>query len=448
MKIAVYGAGYVGLVTAACLAKMGHDVISADINPERIALLLQGECPIYEAMLPALLIEQCELGRLSFTTNLQDTIHDAQIHMIATGTPCLANGQADLSQVFAVAQCIAENIKQDGFVVIKSTVPVGTGDRIENIFSEIFNARKERFEVAVVSNPEFLREGNAVHDFLYADRIILGGEPDALLCLEQIYQPLTAEGIPVIKMQRRSAELTKYAANAMLASRISFMNQISWISTKVDADIEEVRKGLSADKRIGPAFLHAGIGYGGSCFPKDIQALMHTSKALDIDVTLLEAIDHINMRQKNWVAEQLMTHFKGALKDKRIGILGLAFKPGTDDMREASSLVVIERLLEMGSELFLYDPVAIPAAKTMFTEKSEKMSWCASIDEVLTHRLDALVIATEWPEFKNYPLALIRQSLEDAPLIDGRNCFDLEAVKAAKLSSYYSVGRIPLREVI
>ena len=440
MIVSVYGAGYVGLVTAACLAKLGHFVTCADINEQRITLLLGGECPIYEEQLPELLNEQRVSGRLHFTADISAAIKRAEVHIVATGTPSLADGNADLSQVFTVATKLAQEAELDSILVIKSTVPVGTGDAIQtHVDSELALCGKA-IKIVVASNPEFLREGTAVQDFLNADRVILGGEPRAFAILGLMYQPLVEQGIPILTMSRRSAELTKYSANAMLACRISFINQISRLADELGANIDEIRQGIALDPRIGPHFLQAGIGYGGACFPKDVRALIQTAKAVGVDTNLLDAIEAINRLQKNWVFEQINKHFNQKLTGLTIGIWGLSFKPGTDDLREASSLVAIVALLQAGAKLRVFDPAAVPAAQQLLANYMT-ISWCNSAESVFTENLHALVIATEWPQFKSIPLDFLCQKLGDAPLFDGRNCFELSAVIAAQLPYYYSVGR-------
>lgn len=440
MIISVYGAGYVGLVSAACLAKLGHSVICADINEQRIAMLLDGKCPIYEQDLPELLLEQRISGRLQFTADLEFAIKEAKVHMIATGTPSLANGNADLSQVFAVALKIAQQAENEGLIVTKSTVPVGTGDEIQACVDNELARCGKSIRLNVASNPEFLREGTAVYDFIHADRVIIGGDQQALAVLKTVYQPLADQGVPVLKMSRRSAELTKYSANAMLACKISFINQISRLADKLGANIDEIREGIALDHRIGPHFLYAGIGYGGSCFPKDVRALVHTAKTVEIDTSLLDAIEAINYLQKNWIFEQLSKHFKNKLTGLTVGLWGLSFKPGTDDMREASSLVAIHALSQAGVKLRVFDPVAIPAAQQLL-DSGLAISWCDTAEIVFEKQLDALVIATEWPQFRNYDLGLLERQLKGAPLFDGRNCFELSTVIAAQLPYYYSVGR-------
>ncbi len=442
MIISVYGAGYVGLVSAVCFAKLGHRVVCADINEARIAKLTQGKCPIYEEQLPELLNEQLQSGRLHFTADISGAIQQATVHVIATGTPSLPDGSADLSQVFSVATQLARETNKDCLLVTKSTVPVGTGDAIEAHLQEELLRLNKSCRIDVVSNPEFLREGSAVYDFLHADRIVIGGDESALIPLQTVYQPLVAQGVPLLCMTRLSAELTKYTANAMLACKISFINQISRIAEKVGANIDEIREGIALDQRIGPHFLQAGIGFGGSCFPKDGRALAQTAHAIGVDTCLLDAVESINQLQKTWVVEQLNKHFNDELQKRTIGIWGLAFKPGTDDMREASSLVIIDGLLKAGARVRVYDPVAMVAAQRILPE-NKAIEWCTSAESIFHEPIDALIIATEWPEFKDYPLKTLADKLGNAPLIDGRNCFKLSQVAAAQISHYYSVGRPP-----
>ncbi len=440
MNISVYGAGYVGLVSSACLAKIGHRVICADINPQKIAMLSEAKCPIYEAELPELLAEQVATKQLSFTTDLVAAIEAAELHIIATGTPSLDDGSADLTQVFSIAKWIASSALNDAVIVTKSTVPVGTGDALQEFVNENLVLAGKDIQLTLTSNPEFLREGTAINDFLNADRIVIGGEKNALEIVEEMYQPLIQKGIPLLKLSRRSAELSKYAANAMLATKISFINQISQLAEKSGADIEEISQVIGLDHRIGPHFLQAGIGYGGSCFPKDLRALCYSGSKLKVAVPLLAAIEEVNARQKNWIIEQLNHHFANQLQGLTIAIWGLAFKPGTDDLREASSLVAIQSLLAAGVRLRLYDPVAMKAAKKELSDDAA-ISWCDAADAVFNAQLDALIIVTEWAEFKHYNLRLLKQQLNGAVLIDGRNCFDLASIKALQLGPYYSVGR-------
>ena len=440
MIISIYGAGYVGLVSAACLAKIGHEVICADIDKAKITSLLNGVCPIYEKDLPELLLHELNDKRLHFTSDLDTAIKKADIHIIATGTPSDSEGNADLSQVFSVARRIAAGIEKNTVLVTKSTVPVGTGDILQALVNEELALHSKNYSIQLASNPEFLREGTAVFDFLQADRIIIGGETEALNILEELYRPLTEQGIPLIRMSLHSAELTKYAANAMLAARISFMNQISQIAEHFDANIDEIKRGMALDPRIGPLFLNAGIGYGGSCFPKDVSALIHTAKKAHLDASLLEATDSINRQQKNWVLQKLIHHFEGQLQGLTLGIWGLAFKPGTDDLREASSLVAIQQLLDRGAKLRVFDPVAMANTQKLYGAHVD-VHFCTSLEDLFNETVDGLIIMTEWPEFKEYSLASLKLHLNKAPLFDGRNCFDLVDIKKAQLAYYYSVGR-------
>ena len=438
MKISVYGAGYVGLVSAACLAKLGHFVVCLDIDAQRIQSLLQGHCPFYEENLPQLLQEQAEKGHLQFTTTFDEACRQAEMHLIATGTPSLADGNADLSQIYAVAEKIAEETQKDSFIVVKSTVPVGTSDLLQAHVTK----KCQKFHLEVCSNPEFLREGTAVKDFLTPDRIIIGGSNKALAMLQKIYEPLIERGVPLLTMSCVSAELVKYSANAMLACRISFMNQISSLAEKVNANIDEVKQGMSKDPRIGSLFLEAGLGYGGSCFPKDLRSLTETAKKYGVDASLFEVIDKVNQNQKNWVYSTVNRHFNHVIKGLTIGIWGLAFKPATDDMREASSLVAIHALEQAGAKLCVFDPIAMPRAQNLLANLAS-INWCDSLEAVLESPLDALVIVTEWPVFKQYPLDKLKVRLGQAPIFDGRNCFGLAQVEEVQLPYYYSVGRPP-----
>lgn len=440
MKVSVYGAGYVGLVSAACLAKLGHEVICVDIDADRIDRLNAGDCPIYEAQLPELLNTQRACGRLLFTASLTQAIQYASLHIIATGTPSLPDGHADLSQVYSVAKQIIQQATQAALLVTKSTVPVGTGDALEQYLQSIVHEINPGIQFEIASNPEFLREGSAVSDFLKADRVVLGGREQALSHLKALYEPLSMAGVPLVCMSRTSAELTKYASNAMLACRVSFMNQISRIAEKTGANIDEIQQGIGLDPRIGPHFLRAGIGYGGSCFPKDTRALISSAKSLGVDASLFEAIEQINHDQKHWVIEQLQTHFKDQLAGLTVGIWGLSFKPGTDDLREASSLSLIDALQAARANLRLYDPAGLKRAQSCLTDHAS-ITWCFSAESVCSEPIDALVIATEWQEFKAFPLPRLAQLLGSAPIFDGRNCYALHEVKRAGFSGYYSVGR-------
>lgn len=435
MRLSVYGAGYVGLVAAVCFAELGHEVLCYDIDAEKIAALQQGDCILYEAHLATLLQRQLGSGRLHFTTDFTAAVCFARIHSIAVGTPQAPDGSADLSQVEQVVLALAECTKEDCVIVIKSTVPVGTGNALQQKITQLQRA----VTISCAANPEFLREGTAVADFMHPDRIILGGEENALQCLQQLYQPLVAQGIPLLLMSRQSAELSKYAANVMLANRISMVNYFSQLAERLGANIEEVTQTLALDKRIGPHYLQAGIGYGGSCFPKDIQALIATARQLALNSDMLTAIAAINTSQKHWVINHMHHHFAHGLQDVRIGVWGLAFKPDTDDMREASSLTIIADLTAAGAQLWVYDPKAMPAAKRLLQHSN--IHWCETAHEVLDAKLQGLVIATEWQEFKQYSLQQLQQKLGNAPVWDGRNCFSLAEIAQSGLT-YYSVGRM------
>lgn len=439
MQIAIYGAGYVGLVSAVCLAKLGHHVICFDTNVAKINFLCAGQCPIYEAQLPEMLNEQMHNGQLKFTHIIED-ITAADIHIIATGTPSLADGHADISQVLEVAKLIVHRAQDDVILVIKSTVPVGTADKLDDLLKQELITSQKGFCCHIVSNPEFLREGTAIKDFLFADRIIIGGAEYGLLQLKTMYQPLIKTGIPIISMSRNSAELSKYSANVLLANKISFINKISEIAEAYAANIDEVSQGIGLDRRIGSDFLQAGIGYGGSCFPKDVRALTQIAQVKNIDATLIQSIDNVNKVQQKWAVTQLSKHFANNNLSLKIGIWGLAFKPGTDDIREASSIEIIKSLLKCGARLNLFDPVALINTQELFAAETA-ITWSKSACEVLEDHLDALIIATEWPVFKNFCLHTLKEKLGYAPIFDGRNCFDLMKIKAAKLAYYYSVGR-------
>lgn len=440
MKLSVYGTGYVGLVASIGFAKLGHEVVALDVQKSRIDALNNGVCPLYEVDLPKLLKAQLKTSRLRFTSETQEAINHGDIHIIAIGTPSLEDGKADVTQVYQVVTAIAKNCTSNGIIVIKSTVPIGTSDDLQEKINQILQDEARAIQLQVVSNPEFLREGTAVFDFLQPDRIIIGGSDIALADIKTMYQPLTDTGIPILCMSRRSAELTKYAANAMLACRISFINEISRMATITGANIDDIRLGIGQDHRIGPHFLHPGIGYGGSCFPKDIRALIQIAKSHDLYTPLLHAIEQVNEIQKHWVIDQLYHHYKGVLYGKTIGLWGLTFKPGTDDVREASSLIVLKDLLEQGVKIRVYDPVGVDKVQALFSGHPGIM-WCQSAASVLGVSLDALVITTEWDEFKNYSLKSLQQSLGRAPLVDGRNCFDLNDLITHGFLYYYSVGR-------
>ncbi|QSS99983.1 UDP-glucose/GDP-mannose dehydrogenase family protein [Pontibacillus sp. ALD_SL1] len=425
-KIAVVGTGYVGLVTGVGLSHIGHEVTCLDIDPVKIDLLQKGCSPIYEESLEPMIQENQKQKRLSFTSKYED-IQDAEIVLIAVGTPQQPDGSANLTYIFQAADRIAKTINQEVTVVVKSTVPVGTCQRLRNYIQD-----RTPFSVQMVSNPEFLREGNALKDLFEGDRIVIGSDnPEAIQKVMEMYAPFD---IPMMTTDLASAEMIKYASNAFLATKISFINEISSICEKVGANVEAVAKGMGMDRRIGSSFLQAGIGYGGSCFPKDTKALVQMAGNVKHQFDLLESVIHVNNKQQNKLVDQMKERF-GSLVGKRITILGLAFKPGTDDLREAASLVIIDRLLREGALITAYDPVAMPIAKEHFPA----VTFPANVKEALTGA-ELAAIVTEWEEFKELPLDLYEELMEEAILFDGRNCYSLEEVMEQNME-YYSVGR-------
>ncbi len=430
MKITVAGAGYVGLVTSVCLAELGHDVICIDIQTEKIEKLQEGYSPIYEPELEPLLRKNLKEGRLYFTTNPRFAYTNADIIFIAVGTPQHVDGTANLDYVYNVAETIAVHIENDVIICTKSTVPVGTNNKINRI---IDSKKLPQLQVEIISNPEFLREGSAVLDFFYGDRIVVGAiNQESAGVLEQIYQPLK---IPIIKTDLKSAEMIKYASNAFLATKISFVNEIARMCEKVGANIDDVAYGIGKDQRIGPYFLKAGLGYGGSCFPKDTRALMHTSGSLGHHFELLEAVIQVNNRQKSYPvfkAKEIL----GSLKGKKVAVLGLSFKPNTDDLREAASITVIRELLQEGASITAYDPIAIENAKKIFGNAIDYT------DEISTaiQKADLTIITTEWEQIKQFPLELYSLFMREPRVIDGRNCYPLEEVQKHPLL-YVSIGR-------
>ncbi|WP_077620810.1 UDP-glucose dehydrogenase family protein [Bacillus sinesaloumensis] len=430
MKITVAGAGYVGLVTSVCLAELGHEVICIDIQTEKVEKLQEGTSPIYEPELEPLLQRNLIEGRLYFTTNPRYAYTHAEVIFIAVGTPQQEDGTANLDDVYEVVETIAVHIENDVIISTKSTVPVGTNEKIKRI---IDSKKLPHLQVDVVSNPEFLREGSAVFDFFYGDRIVIGAENDEIATvIEKIYLPLK---IPIIKTDIKSAEMIKYASNAFLATKISFVNEIARMCEKVGANIDDITYGIGKDQRIGPYFLKAGIGYGGSCFPKDIRALMHTSGSLGHHFELLEAVIKVNNRQKSfpvYKAKEILSTLKG----RKIAVLGLSFKPGTDDIREAASITIIKELLMEGASVIGYDPIAIKSAKELFGNTIEYT------DEITTaiQGADLTIITTDWEQIKQFPLNMYHLYMKEPKIIDGRNCYPLEEVQKYPLL-YISIGR-------
>ncbi|MGH8353579.1 MAG: UDP-glucose dehydrogenase family protein [Pseudomonas sp.] len=439
MKITVFGTGYVGLTQAACLAEVGHFVCCVDVNEHRIQALSEGVSPIYEPGLEGLIKNNLASKRLSFTTDPKAGVLFADIIFIAVGTPAGPEGRADLSNVFSVAENIAEYADRSKLVINKSTSPVGTAEKIKERILSVILLKEREFSLEVVSNPEFLKEGSAVDDCMRPERIIIGTEnPDVIDLLRELYKPFSRNHEKMIVMDTRSAELTKYAANCMLATKISFINEMANLAEHLGADIEMVRKGIGSDSRIGYDFIYPGCGYGGSCFPKDIQALRNTAVQLGYQPKLLEAVESVNAVQKNKLFEKIHKHYKKSLAGKTFALWGLAFKPNTDDMREAPSRVVLEALWAAGANVRAYDPEAMLEAKRIYGERPN-FKLAASKEEALADA-DALIIVTEWQSFRILDLDLIHATLADRVIFDGRNLFEPAKLKAANIT-YYGIGR-------
>ncbi|KRG44004.1 UDP-glucose 6-dehydrogenase [Stenotrophomonas pictorum JCM 9942] len=443
MRVAMFGTGYVGLVTGACLAEVGHDVVCVDIDQAKIDGLNRGVIPIYEPGLAPLVQANHAAGRLAFTTEAAGAIAHAQVIFIAVGTPPDEDGSADLQYVLAVARTIGRHLDHPAVVVNKSTVPVGTADKVRAVIAEEFSARGARVAFDVVSNPEFLKEGDAVADCLRPDRIIIGADDArAVTVLRRLYAPFNRKRDRVVEMDVRSAELTKYAANAMLATKISFMNEIANIAERVGADIEQVRQGIGSDPRIGWHFIYPGAGYGGSCFPKDVQALARTAAQHGHTPRLLEAVEAVNEAQKGHLFTLIQRHYDRGedegVRGKTFAVWGLAFKPNTDDMRAAPSRRLLAQLWEAGARVRAYDPEAMGEARRVFGERKDLML-CESAFEAL-EGADALIVVTEWKQFRSPDFVRLREALGDAVVFDGRNLYDPQEIEAAGLA-YYGIGR-------
>ncbi len=441
MHVAIFGAGYVGLVSGACLAEVGHRVVCVDIDPARIDALAQGQVQIYEPGLEPMVRANRAAGRLSFTTDAATALAGAEIVFIAVGTPPDEDGSADLQHVLAVARSIGRGLRAPAVVVNKSTVPVGTADRVREAIAGELAARGASIEFDVVSNPEFLKEGAAVKDCMRPDRIILGSGREASIAkLRRLYAPFNRNRDRIVVMDVRSAELTKYAANAMLAAKISFMNEIANIAEKVGADVELVRKGIGSDPRIGWHFIYPGAGYGGSCFSKDVRALARTAARNGHDPVLLEAVEAVNARQKGHLFALALRHYgvAGSLRGKTFAVWGLAFKPDTDDMREASSRRLLQQLWEAGARVRAFDPEARAEAQRIFGERDD-LVLCGSAEEAL-QGADALAVVTEWRQFRSPDFASMRDALRDRVVFDGRNLYDPAEVEASGLA-YWGIGR-------
>lgn len=436
MNIAIVGTGYVGLVSGACFAEMGIDVTCVDINPEKIKCLLNGEIPIYEPGLDDLVKRNVEAGRLHFTTDLTTCLDNVEVVFSAVGTPPDEDGSADLQYVLEVARTFGRNIKKYTILVTKSTVPVGTAKKVKAVIEEELTERGEQIDFEVASNPEFLKEGAAIKDFMSPDRVVVGVESDrAKKVMERLYRPFQMNNYRLYFMDIPSAEMTKYAANAMLATRISFMNDIANLCDLVGANVDMVRKGIGADTRIGSKFLYPGCGYGGSCFPKDVKALARTAREYGYTMGVIEAVEAVNERQKEIVVKKLQDKL-GTLRGKTIALWGLAFKPETDDMREAPALVVIEKLLEAGASVKVYDPVAMDECRRRI---GDRVVYCKDMYDVVIDA-DALAVLTEWNEFRVPSWSVMRKVMKHPVLIDGRNIYDKQEAIAEGFD-YSGIGK-------
>lgn len=439
MKISVIGSGYVGLVSGACLADLGNNVLCLDLDPKKIALLQTGCVPIYEPGLDEVIARNVAAGRLRFTTEVAESVEHGLVQMIAVGTPSDQDGSADVQYVLAAARDIAKYMAEYKVIVNKSTVPVGTAERVRAAMQEALAMRGANTEFSVVSNPEFLKEGAAIDDFNRPDRIIIGADDDrALGHMRKMYAPLQRNHDRLIVMDVKSAELTKYAANAMLATRISFMNEIANLAEYVGADIEHVRLGIGSDQRIGYHFLYAGCGYGGSCFPKDIRALQRIGEDCNVPLKILNAVEQVNATQKSVLLNKITKRFGHDLRGKHFALWGLAFKPGTDDMREAPSREVLEGLWAHGATVTAYDPVAMKATQHIYG-KRKGMSYADAPADALQNA-DALIIVTEWKAFKSPDFDVMKAKLKNPIIFDGRNLFEPKDIKALGFE-YYGIGR-------
>ena len=439
MRVTIFGSGYVGLVTGACLADAGNHVLSVDVDEAKVDRLKRGEIPIYEPGLESMIKRAREGGRLDYTTDAAAGVQHGLIQFVAVGTPPEEDGSADLSHVLTVARTIGEHLEDYRIVVDKSTVPVGTADRVKAEIQAVLDRRGVPAEFDVVSNPEFLKEGAAIEDFMKPDRIIVGTDnPRTAELLRALYEPFNRNHDRLLVMDVRSAELTKYAANAMLATKISFMNELANLSERLGADIENVRVGIGSDPRIGYEFIYPGCGYGGSCFPKDVKALKATAAAHGYDTQILTAVDDVNQRQKSVLFDKINAHYKGQLAGKVIALWGLSFKPNTDDMREAASRTLMESLWKAGASVRAYDPVAREEARRIYGSRAD-LTLCEHAPDALKGA-DALAIVTEWREFRSPDIEALKSELKDSVVFDGRNLYDPRLLKHHGVR-YYAIGR-------
>lgn len=437
MKISVVGTGYVGLVTGTCFAETGITVACVDIDEKKINNLKKGIIPIYEPGLEPMLLDNKEKGRLTFTTSIKESLDDTEVVFIAVGTPPDEDGSADLKHVLAVAREIGRHMNQYLLIATKSTVPVGTAEKVKAAITDELKKRNADIEFDIASNPEFLKEGDAIKDFLHPDRIVIGVESKkAEKVMRRLYKPFLLNNHPILFMSIRSSEMTKYVANAILATKISFMNDVANLCEIVGADVNMVRRGIGSDSRIGNKFIYPGAGYGGSCFPKDVKALIKTADENGYTLEVLKAVESVNDKQKSVLFEKLNKYYNGDLKGKVIGLWGLSFKPKTDDMREAPSLVIIEKLLESGAKVRAYDPVAMEEGKRILGNKIEFVDdqYGALVDA------DALILVTEWSEFRMPNFKVVKKLLNKPVLFDGRNIYDPEEMQELGID-YFGIGR-------
>lgn len=439
MRITVHGTGYVGLVTGACLAEVGNHVVCVDIDARKVASLQEGRVPIYEPGLEDLVRRTARAGRLRFTTDVTAGVHHSAFQMIAVGTPKDEDGSADLGHVLTVARAIGREMRDYKVIVTKSTVPVGTADKVSGAVAEVLSMRRESLEFDVVSNPEFLKEGAAVGDFMKPDRIIVGSASErATRMLRDLYEPFSRNHDKIIVMDVRSAELTKYAANAMLATKISFMNELANMAENCGADIEQVRIGIGSDPRIGFEFIYPGCGYGGSCFPKDVSALIRSAHEHGFGMDLVQAVEDVNDRQKRVLFGKISRFLRGDVRGRTVALWGLAFKPNTDDMREAPSRVLMEQLWEAGARVRAYDPKAMEETRRIYDDRAD-LVFCETAYDAL-EGADVLAVVTEWQEFRSPDFDLIREKLACRAIFDGRNIYDPQLIARAGLQ-YFGIGR-------
>ncbi|WP_430455830.1 UDP-glucose dehydrogenase family protein [Rheinheimera sp.] len=439
MKVTIFGTGYVGLVTGTCLADMGHHVMCVDIDEQKITNLRNGVIPIYEPGLESLVKTNVANGQLCFTANAEEGVAHAEIQFIAVGTPPDEDGSADLKYVLAVARSIASHMQSHKVIVNKSTVPVGTADKVSALVSQVLAARSSPLGFDVVSNPEFLKEGAAVNDCMKPDRIVIGSQSaHAISVMKELYAPFNRNHDRMIVMDVRSSELTKYAANCMLATKISFMNEMANLAERLGADIEQVRLGIGSDPRIGYHFIYPGCGYGGSCFPKDVQALIQTADSIGFDSAILKAVETINERQKSVLVNRVQQHFGADLQGKTFALWGLSFKPNTDDMREAPARVVMEALWLAGAKVQAFDPEAMEETQRIYGQRAD-LVLCGTKEAALKDA-DALIICTEWKNFRAPDFDSLKQTLRHAVIFDGRNLYDPDVVRRYGFT-YYAIGR-------